>query len=91
MKKRVSLILFFTLILCGGYFSIRFYTTAKVDGAKEKILERNPSISTVEEVTTIGAWGEWFSEYTAVVERNGQMYRIWMAGDGEITEMEKLE
>ena len=91
MKKRIVLLLCFALILCGGYFSIHFYTNAKVNAVKEKILERNPSISTVEEVTTIGAWGEWFSEYTAVVERNGQMYRIWMAGDGEITEMEKLE
>ena len=91
MKKRIVLLLCFTLILCGGYFSIHFYTNAKVSAAKVKVLERNPAISTIEEVTTIGAWGEWFSEYTAVVERDGQMYRIWMAGDGEITEMEKLE
>ena len=91
MKKRIVLLLCFALILCAGYFSSHFYTTMKVNVAKEKMLERNPAISTVEEVTTIGAWGEWFSEYTAVVERNGQMYRIWMAGDGEITEMEKLE
>ena len=91
MKKRIVLILCFTLLLCGGYFSIHFYPILKVNAVKEKVLEHNPAISKVEEVTTIGAWGEWFSEYTAVVERDGQMYRIWMAGDGEITEMEKLE
>ena len=90
MKKRVSLILCFTLILCGGYFSIHFYTTAKINGAKEKMLEHNPAITKIEEVTGIGAWGEWFSEYTAIVERDGQTYRIWMASNGEITDMEKL-
>ena len=78
-------------MLCGAYFSIHFYTTLKVNAAKENVVECNPSISKIEEMTTIGAWGEWFSEYTAVVERNGRMYRIWLAGDGEITEMEKLE
>ena len=91
MKKRVLLILCFTLILFVGYFSIHFYATAKVNGAKEKVLEHNQAISKIEEVTSTGAWGEWFSEYTAVVERDGQMYRIWMTSNGEITEMEKLK
>ena len=91
MKKQILLILCFTLMLCAGYFSIHFNATLKVNDVKEKVLEHNPAISKIEEVMTIGAWGEWVSEYTAVVERNGQMYRIWMAGDGEITEMEKLE
>ncbi|MGM9951001.1 MAG: hypothetical protein ACI33P_12790, partial [Lysinibacillus sp.] len=73
-----------------GYFSTHFYTAAKLNDAKEDILKHNPTITKVEAINSIGGWGEWFSEYTAVVEMKSRKYRIWTYGDGEITEMEEM-
>ena len=91
MKKRILTFICLSLIVFSGYLSAHFYTATKLNDARENVLKYNPTITKVVAINSTGGWGEWFSEYTAVVETNGQTYRIWTSDNGEIAEIEPLK
>jgi len=93
-KMRVVLLkkLFFSIVIIVVviFVSINLYTKFKLKIVREKVLHNHPEITEIVAVNSIGQWGEWFSEYTLVVELNGKMYRVWTYEDGKITDKELL-
>ena len=71
------------VVLAAVYF---IASTIMINHVKGNVLERNSDIDHIQQIDRIGAWGEWFSEYVLIVERNGQKFRIWTNGDGKITD-----
>ena len=57
---------------------------------EQKLIERNPDITSVETINSNGKWGEWFSDYAAVVKMDGLKYRVWIDDAGNITDKEPL-
>ncbi|MFJ8234166.1 hypothetical protein ACIQ34_00315 [Ureibacillus sp. NPDC094379] len=90
MKKVITLIVSLGVVLLVAFFSINLFTNSKLNIVKQKVIEINPEITSVETINSNGKWGEWFSEYILVVEINGLKYRIWTSDKGEITDKESL-
>lgn len=88
MKKIITLIVSFGVVLLVAYLSINLYTNSKLNHVKQRVIEINPDVTGVEAINSNGKWGEWFSEYILVVEINGLKYRIWTSDKGEITDKE---
>ena len=65
-------------------------STMMFNNVKDNVMEQNRDIEQIHQINRIGTWGEWFSEYVLIVERNGQQFRIWTNGDGNITDQEAL-
>ena len=65
-------------------------STMMFNNVKDNVMEQNLYIEQIHQINRIGTWGEWFSEYVLIVERNGQQFRIWTNGDGNITDQEAL-
>lgn len=65
-------------------------STIMMNNVKENVIQQNRDIEYIHQINRIGAWGEWFSEYVLIVERNGQQFRIWTNGAGKITDQESL-
>ncbi|MBM7578769.1 hypothetical protein [Jeotgalibacillus terrae] len=42
-------------------------------------------------IAQIGGWGEWFQEYSLVIEKDESEYRIWTDTDGDIYDWEALD
>ncbi len=80
-----------TLVFIGAYASIIVYTRHTLNSVEEKVKQHNPEITRVESITSIGHWGEWFSEYSLVVVLDGKKYRVWTNGDGKIGEKVLIE
>ncbi|WP_138417437.1 hypothetical protein [Aquibacillus sediminis] len=92
MRKVIIIVLIsMCIIFVGGYASINLYTKAKLDHVEENVTEHNPEITKVVSINSIGQWGEWFSEYSLVVLIEGEKYRVWTSGDGEITDKMPVE
>ncbi len=70
-----------------GYVSIN----AKFHIVKENVNEHNPEITSVESINSPGQWGEWFLQFTLVVEIDGKRYRIWTNEDGRIQDRIRLD
>jgi hypothetical protein len=77
-----------TMIVLAAIYMIAF--TIIMNNVKENVIQQNSDIEHIHEINRIGTWGEWFSEYVLIVERNGQKFRIWTNGDGKITDQEVL-
>lgn len=65
-------------------------STLMMNNVKENVIQQNRDIEYIHQINRIGAWGEWFSEYVLIVERNGQQFRIWTNRAGKITDQESL-
>lgn len=90
MKKVIKIVSCFVIVILAGYLTVNLYTVIKLNDIKEKIIEKNPEITKMETMNSVGQWGEWFSEYTLIVEMNGLKYRIWISEEGEISDKEAL-
>ncbi len=87
LKKTLFSIVIIVVVV---YISIHLYTKSKLDTIREKVNENYPEITKIESVNSIGHWGEWFSEYTFIVEIDEKKYRIWTFEDGKITGKELI-
>lgn len=68
-----------------AYFSVTLFVQSKLQTVKAEVLEENPEITSVESINRLGHWGEFFTEYVLVVNKEGdKQYRVWTFGDGEI-------
>ena len=65
-------------------------STIMMNNVKENVIQQNRDIEYIHQINRIGAWGEWFSEYVLIVERNGEQFRIWINRAGKITDQESL-
>ncbi|WP_156291878.1 hypothetical protein [Oceanobacillus salinisoli] len=88
MKK--AIIIIFLSIVTFLFFVFAF-VQGKLHNVKANVKEHNPEISKVESINNLGGWGEWFLEYSLEVVIDGEKYRVWTYGDGEITEKIPLE
>lgn len=86
----LTIIVSLAFVLLIAYFSINIYTNSTLDDVKQKVIENNPEIRSIEKISSIGGWGEWYSEFVLVVEINGLKYRIWTSKNGEIQDKESL-
>lgn len=88
MKKTIIIVfLSIAIIFVIGFASIN----AKLDNVKSNVIEHNPKITSVKSINNLGQWGEWFLEYSLVVVINGEKFRVWTNGDGEITDKIPLD
>lgn len=90
MKTIIRVSLFVLLTVVVSYSSIFFYAKIKFAHITTLTLDLNKEITEIKCIHQIGHWGEWFSEYVLIVEMNDQNYRIWVNGNGEITDHEKM-
>lgn len=88
MKKRLLVVLIVIGVIVSCYLLVGFYSNYKLETVKTNVLQQNPEITKVESINSVGKWGEWFSEYALVVEKNGALYRIWAKESGEMTDSE---
>ncbi|MFB1082637.1 hypothetical protein [Jeotgalibacillus sp. JSM ZJ347] len=54
---------------------------------RSAVLEQEKEVQILS-VVQLGRWGEWFQEYSLIVEEDGRRYRIWTDGDGKIVDSE---
>lgn len=87
MKRMVLSIVSIIIVI---FLSINLFTEFKLDTVQENVMANYPEITKVEAINSLGQWGEWFSEYTLVVEIEGKKARIWTLADGIITYKEWL-
>ncbi|MGD7042983.1 hypothetical protein [Jeotgalibacillus proteolyticus] len=83
MKKPLSI---FLLSLAAVIAAGVVYFEAKLFNVKEKVMEQNPEITSVQSIAVLGGWGEWFSEYSLVVVQDRETVRVWTNGDGKLTD-----
>lgn len=73
-----------SIVIVGSVFLI---VRLQLQSVKNNVLERHPSITSVEEVNSLGGWGEWGMEYVLEVRKGtGSLFRIWTDEEGTITE-----
>ncbi|MDG5471181.1 hypothetical protein P6709_05430 [Jeotgalibacillus sp. ET6] len=83
MKKRLSIIMLsLSAVLTAGVI----YFEAKLFSVKANVKEENPGITSVQSISVLGGWGEWFSAYSLVVVQDGKIVRVWTDGDGKLTD-----
>jgi uncharacterized protein YneF (UPF0154 family) len=83
----VIIVSFATIIVLGTFIA----KNAKYNNIKDAVLEKNPQITNIESINSLGGWGEWSSEYSLVVDINGKKYRVWTLGDGNLTDKVELD
>jgi len=86
LKKVIAIIGSIVILILVAHFSINLFINSKLNYVKEKVIENYPEITNVENINSIGKWGEWFSEYALVIEMWGMKYRIWTNNEGKITD-----
>ncbi|TFE02334.1 hypothetical protein [Jeotgalibacillus salarius] len=84
--KKIRGVILLVIILAVTLFVIN---NIKLYDIKSAVLAKEDDIQ-IESITQLGGWGEWFQEYSLVVEKDGSKYRIWTDGDGEIDDWEVL-
>ncbi|MBA2174199.1 hypothetical protein H0266_04700 [Halobacillus locisalis] len=76
------------VIIVGSVF---IFVRLQLQAVKNNVLERHPSITSVEQVNTLGGWGESGMEYVLEVRKGtGSLYRIWSDEEGVITDEEVI-
>ncbi|TDL30667.1 hypothetical protein E2R51_16890 [Jeotgalibacillus sp. S-D1] len=88
MKKKIFIVFLSIVIL-----SVIVYGSINVrlSQVKSNVKEHNPEITKVESINNLGGWGEWFLDYSLVVVVDGERYRVWTNGNGELTDKLSLE
>lgn len=86
--KKIWIWLVCSIVVLVTMYSLTF--TIIKNNVKENVLQQNDDIAHIHQINQIGAWGEWFSEYVLIVEKNGRKYRIWTDYEGNITDQEVL-
>ena len=83
MKKLIGIVfssmLLVVVVVCS-------YSVIIEKNMEQRILSNNPEIEHISNVTRIGKWGEWNSEYVVEAKIKNQSYRIWFNNNGEMTD-----
>ncbi|SIS49358.1 hypothetical protein [Salimicrobium flavidum] len=87
LALKISLSVVIALVVM--FLVIKAMAIVKLNNVKQEVLEKNHEINSVEEVNSLGQWGEQHSGYVLEVKKDSStLFRVWANEEGEIKDEE---